>query len=142
MNSQITRFLDKSPVFTTFFHLNVNETTVDDGFRDIESIIGNRSPLRFQRIENFPLYGLDPVILSIQDSDQGLDTEYSGECILLPNTIKPLQNDFFMINHVKGSYIFRVTEVQYDNIRPDNFYKIGFRCAYTLDIFELLDYLF
>ena len=87
LNSQITRFLDKSPVFTTFFHLNVNETTVDDGFRDIESIIGNRSPLRFQRIENFPLYGLDPVILSIQDADQGLDTEYSGECIIMPETI-------------------------------------------------------
>ena len=127
LNSQITRFLDKSPVFVTYYHINVNETTVDDGFRDIESIVGNRSPLRFQKIENFPMYGLDPVILSIQDSEQGLDTEYSGECIILPNTIKPLQNDFFMIKHVNDSFIFRVTEIQYDNIRPDNFYKISFK---------------
>lgn len=132
LNSQISRFLDKSPVFVTYYHINVNETTVDDGYRDIESIIGARSPLRFQKIENFPIYGLEPVILAIQDSDQGLDTEYSSECVILPNTIKPLQNDFFMIHHVKESFIFRVTEVQYDSIRPDNFYKIGFR-------FEWLD---
>ena len=70
--------------------------------------------------------------MAIQDSEQGLDTEYSGESVILPNTIKPLQNDIFRINHVKGSFLFRVTEVQYDNIRPDNYYKIGFR-------FEWLD---
>lgn len=132
LNSQLTRFLDKSPVFVTYYHINVNESTTDEGFRDIESIIGNRSPLRFQKIENFPMYGLDQVVLAIQDSEQGLDTEYSGESVVLPNTIKPLQNDIFRINHVKGSFLFRVTEVQYDNIRPDNYYKIGFR-------FEWLD---
>ena len=132
LNSQLTRFLDKSPVFVTYYHVNVNETTTDEGFRDIESIIGNRSPLRFQKIENFPMYGLDQVVLAIQDSEQGLDTEYSGEAVILPNTIKPLQNDIFKINHVKGSFLFRVTEVQYDNIRPDNYYKINFR-------FEWLD---
>ena len=132
LNSQLTRFLDKSPVFVTYYHINVNESTTDEGFRDIESIIRNRSPLRFQKIENFPMYGLDQVVLAIQDSEQGLDTEYSGESVVLPNTIKPLQNDIFRINHVKGSFLFRVTEVQYDNIRPDNYYKIGFR-------FEWLD---
>ena len=132
LNSQISRFLDKSPVFVTYFHINVNETTVDGGFKDIEDIVGNRSPLKFQKIENFPIYGLEPVVLSIQDNDQGLDTEYSGECVILPNTIKPLQNDIFMINLVKGSFLFRVTEVQYDNIRPDNYYKISYR-------FEWLD---
>jgi hypothetical protein len=130
LNSQLSRFLDKSPVFVTYFHINVNETTVDDGFRDIESIIGARSPLRFQKIENFPIYGLEPVILAIQDMEQGLDTDYSGDAIILPNTIKPLQNDFFMITHVKGSFIFRVTEIQYDSIRPDNYYKLSFRLEY------------
>lgn len=130
INSQLTRFLDKSPVFVTFYHINVNETTLDEGFRDIESIIGNRSPLRFQKIENFPIYGLEQVVLNIQDSEQGLDTEYSGDAIILPNTIKPLQNDFFMINHVHDSFLFRVTEVQYDTIRPDNFYKISYRFEY------------
>ena len=127
LNSQITRFLDKSPVFTTYYHINSNESTLDEGFRDIETLVGEHSPLRFQKIENFPLYGLDQIVLDLQDSEEGLNTSYTGECVILPNTIKPLQNDLFMIKHVKGSYVFRVIEVQYDNIRPDNFYKIQFK---------------
>ena len=132
LNTQVSRFLDKSPVFVTYYHINVNETTVDEGFKDIESILGDKSPLRFQKIENFPMYGLESVVLAIHDSDQGLDTEYEGECVILPNTIKPLQNDFFMIKHVQDSFIFRVTGINYDSIRPDNFYKISYR-------FEWLD---
>ncbi len=130
LNSSISRFLDKSPTFVTYYHVNYQETTMDGGFRDIEEILGNRSPLKFQKIENFPLYGIDPVVLNITDSEQGLDTDYSGEAVVLPNTIKPLQNDFFMINTIKGSFIFRVVAIQYDNIRPDNFYKLEFRFEY------------
>lgn len=132
INSQLTRFQDKTPTFVTYYHVNVNESTLDDGFKDIDSIIGKRSPLKFQKIENFPIYGLEAVVLALQDSEQGLDTEYTGDCVILPNTIKPLQNDIFKINHVKGAFLFRVTEVRYDTIRPDNYYQIAFR-------FEWLD---
>lgn len=127
LNSEITRFLDKSPVFVTYYHVNPNETTVDGGFKDIENILGDESPLRFQKIENFPLYGLEPVQLAIEEADEGLNTSYQSECVILPNTIKPLQNDLFVIKHVKGGFVFRVIGVQYDNIRPDNFYKIEFK---------------
>ena len=133
LNSSISRFLDKSPTFVTYFHINNNESTTDGGFKDIEEILGKRSPLRFQKITDFPLYGLEPIVLNIVDGDQGLDTDYSGEAVVLPNTIKPLQNDFFMINTVKGSFIFRVISIQYDNIRPDNFYKLEFKFEYLDD---------
>ena len=134
LNSQVTRFLDKNPTFVTYYHVNVNESTVDEGFRDIEAILSHRSPLRFQKILNFPLYGIEAIVLNLSDNEQGLDTNFEGEAIILPNTIKPLQNDFFIINNIKGSFIFRVTEVQYDNIRPDNFYKINYRFEYLDDV--------
>ena len=128
LNTQITRFLDKSPVFVTYYHVSADEVTTDGGYKDVEEIYGKNSPLRYKKIENFPLYGLDTVQLAIQDTDQGLDTDYQGDAVSLPNTIKPLQNDFFTINHVKkGTFLFRVIQVDYDNIRPDNFYKITYR---------------
>lgn len=128
LNTQITRFLDKSPVFVTYYHVNADEVTTDGGYKDVEEIYGKNSPLRYKKIDNFPLYGLDTVQLAIQDTDQGLDTDYQGDAVLLPSTIKPLQNDFFTINHVKkGTFLFRVIQVDYDNIRPDNFYKITYR---------------
>ena len=127
LNSQVTRFLDKSPVFVTYYHVDSDETTTDGGFKDVNALWGKDSPIKYKKIENLPLYGFDSVQLNLQDTDQGLDTEYSGDAILLPNTVKPLQNDFFTVNHVKGVFLFRVTQVDYDTIRPDNFYKITYR---------------
>lgn len=130
LNSPISRFLDKSPTFVTYYHINYQETTLDGGYRHVEELIGEDSPIKFQKIENFPLYGIEGIILNLQETDQGLDSDYSGEAVLLPNTIKPFPNDFFMISYLQDSYIFRVTEINYDNIRPDNFYKINFRLEF------------
>ena len=126
LDSKLIRFLDKMPTFVTYYHINADESTTDEGYRDIESIVGHRSPLKYNKIENFPLYGIESVVLNLQDTEQGLDTEYSSEAVILPNTLKPLHNDIFVIRTEKGAFLFRVDEVQTDSIRPDNFYQIRF----------------
>ena len=130
IKSPSSRFVDTTPTFTTYYHIDVDESTTDTGFLDVASIVGHRSPIRFNKIEKFPIYGLDQIILQIQDEEAGLDSNYEGEAIILPSTIKPVQNDFFMIPLLKDAYIFRVTDIQYDNIMPDNFYKINFKLEY------------
>ena len=55
---------------------------------------------------------------------------HEGDATIIPGTIKPLPNSFFMINHLKEAYIFRVTEVTIDNVMPDNYYKIHYRLEY------------
>ena len=127
LKSPVSRFIDTTPTFTTYYHIKSDSTTVDEGFQDISSIIGFRSPLRFNKIEDFPLYGMEQIVLQLQDGDQGLDANFEGEVIVIPGTIKPLQNDFFMIPYLKEPYIFRVTEVNYDTIMPDNYYKISYK---------------
>jgi hypothetical protein len=121
------RFLEQTPTFVTYFHININESTSDEGFKDIETVIGNKSPLRFQKIEKFPIYGLDQIILQLEDTDVGIDSSYEGEAVILPNTVKALPNDYFVIPYVGESHLFRVTSIEHDNIRPDNFYKIHFK---------------
>jgi hypothetical protein len=110
-NSEIVRFIESTPVFTTYFHINNNESTVDDGYKDIESIIGIKSPLRYQKITEFPIYNIEGITLALEESEYGLDSSYSGEGTILPNTIKPLPNDFFMINHLDKQYLFRITDI-------------------------------
>lgn len=133
INSPLNRFLEKAPTFVTYYHVNYQESTVDEGFKDIESILSTRSPLRFQKIENFPLYGIEQIQLQLNETDQGLDTNFESNAVILPNSIKPFPNDFFKINHIKGDFLFRVTEIQYDNLRPDNFYQINFKFEYLDD---------
>ena len=133
LNTQISRFLDKTPTFVTYYHIDPNDTTTDAGFKDVEELVGDRSPIRFQKIENFPIYGLEAIMLSLEENDEGLNSGYNGEAVILPNTLAPLQNDYFIIPHLREKFIFRVTGIAYDNIRPDNYYQIDFKLEYIDD---------
>ncbi len=130
LKSPVSRFIETTPTFVTYYHLNPDATTTDSGFKDVSSIIGFRSPLRFNKIDSFPLYGIEQMVLQIQDTDQGLDSSYEGEATIVPGSIKPLENDFFIIPYLKDPYLFRVTEIIYDTIMSDNYYKIGFKLEY------------
>lgn len=126
LNSQYTRFLERPPVFVTYYSINNVESMADNGFQNVERIIGSNSPIRFNKIEHFPVYGLDRVILNLEDDEEGLTTSYDSELIILPNTVAPNPNDFFVINHIKTPVLFMVTEVSLDSIKSNNYYKIGF----------------
>jgi hypothetical protein len=137
IKSPSSRLLDTTPTFTTYYHIDVNESTTDEGFIDVENVIGAKSPLRYNKIDNMPIYGLEQIVIQLQDNDAGIDGSYDGEATILPGTIKPNQNDYFIIPILKDTYLFRVTEITYDTIMPDNFYKISFELEYIDD--EVLD---
>jgi hypothetical protein len=130
LKSPIRRFTDKSFVPVRYWHIKSNQTTTDAGFGDVAEILGKDSPIKFQVINNLPLYGLDSLVLSISTEDQGLDTQYEGEAVIMAGTLKPLQNDYFMITHLHDSYIFRVTGVEYDTVVAENCYKINYMLEY------------
>lgn len=125
-----SRLLDTTPTFVTYYHINVDESTTDDGFADVASIVGHRSPIRYNKIENLPIYGIEQMVLQLQDGDQGLDGSIEGEAIIVPGTIKPLQNDFFIIPILSDIFMFRVTEFSFDTIVADNFYKLSYVLEY------------
>lgn len=126
LNSQYTRFLERPPVFVTYYSISDVESMADLGFQNVEAILGGNSPIRFNKIESFPVYGLDRVILNLEDDEEGLTTSYDSELIILPNTIEPTPHDFFIINHIQTPVLFMVTEVSLDTIKSNNFFKIGF----------------
>lgn len=136
LQSPYNRYIDKYPTYVTYYHINNDETTLNEGYQDTEDLLGENSSLRFQKITDFPLYGISQIILNLNDEEQGLDTSYEGEAIFLPHTIKPFQNDFFIINHLErhDSYVFRITAIEFDNIHPDNFYKASFKLESTNSI--------
>lgn len=131
LNTQYTRFLDKTPTYVTYYNICTAETTVDLGFSNVEKILGNNSPIRYNEVKNFPIYGMEAIQLMIDDGDEGLNTSYDSELIILPDTIKPYPNDFFIIEHKGNQFLFQVTGVEYDTIKSNNFYKISYSLKYT-----------
>lgn len=131
LNSQVTRFLDKRPTYVTYYNVNVNESTVDIGFSNVEKVVGSNSPIRYSEVKNFPVYGMEAIQLQLDDEIEGLNTSYDGELIILPDTVKPYPNDFFIIDHKGKDFLFMVTGVNYDTIKSNNFYKISFTVKYV-----------
>lgn len=134
IKSPTARLQDTTPIFVTYMHISNEKSTTDTGFKDVASIVGARSPIRFDKIENFPIYNLEQVVLQLQETDFGMDSEYNGEATILPGTIIPMPNDFFMIPTLRDPYVFRITDITYDNIMPDNFYRISFQLEWNDEV--------
>ena len=131
LKSPSARIQSTTPTFVTYYHINVDESTVDTGFKDVASILGHRSPIRFNKIENFPITGLDQVVLNIQDEEQGLDSNFDGDAIIYSGTIRPVPNDFFIIPVFDQPLLFKVTDINYDTAISDNFYRITFKLEFS-----------
>lgn len=126
LESQYTIFLDKTPTFVTYYHINDVNSTTDSGFKNIDQVLGPNSPLRFNMVKDFPIYGLDQIELALQDEDEGLNIDFDGDAIILPNTLKPYPNDHFTISYLGKTYVFMINSVSYDTIKSNNFYKINY----------------
>ena len=83
LKSPIRRFIDKSFVPVRYWHVKSKDTTVDKGYGDVAEILGKDSPIKFQLIENLPLYGLDQMILQLNTSDQCLDSSFESEATII-----------------------------------------------------------
>jgi hypothetical protein len=133
LNSAFTRFLETTPTYVTYYNINSVESTVDLGFSNVDKILGSESPIRYSEVKNLPIYGMEAIQLDIDESDEGMNSSYDGELIILPDTITPYPDDFFILEHKGYNFLFRVTAVNYDTIKSNNFYKISFTIKYVTE---------
>ena len=99
LDSKFTSFLqgNGTPVLVTYYNIDDTLSTTDLGNYTVDQILGGNSPLRYDKILNFPLVGLRELIPSIEQLDGNLmDLSIDGEVISFPNTIRPSGFDFFV----------------------------------------------
>ena len=131
MESKFVKSQETIANYVTYFHIAVNQTTTDSGFKNIEKLIGPNSPIKYKEIKEFPLYGLEQIIFDLENEEEGLNISYEADVTLLPNTIQPYPDDLFIIPYLKKPYIFRVTAIKYDNIKSHNYYQISIKLEST-----------
>ena len=124
--SMYSIFLESRPTFTTYYHVNKIRSKTDRGLKMPERLNGITSPIRYNKLINFPLYGIEQIQLQLEEEEEGLTSDYSGEAIILPNTIHPSVDDYFIINYLEKKYMFRITKYEYDTIKSNNYYKVEF----------------
>ena len=131
LKSHVNKYVDGGMILSTYFSQREDSSTVDRGIQDIDQLFGKRAPLRYDRIDNFPLCGFTPATPENNEEQQIEDITVEGDCIILPSTIIPRQLDFFIINHLKMKALFEVVSVQYDSMKVEGYYKIHYRLHST-----------
>ena len=105
-------YSDKKATEVTYYNINTTMTTVDESTRGNYSEISVNSPIRFNKIKNFMLYGITKVEPNLDIGEFGLESsDITGEAIVLPKTIIPYPGDYFTINQLSNSLLFKVTSV-------------------------------
>jgi len=112
MDNPYYLFTDKKASECTYYNLNTTMTTLDEATRGNYSEISNSSPLRFNKIKNFLLYGVTKIDINLEVAEFGLETtDVTGEALVLPRTIIPYPGDRFILTQTKENLLFRVTAV-------------------------------
>lgn len=133
LHTHLNKYIENGALLVKYFAQDGNAVTVDRGTQDIDQLFGKMSPLRFIKIINFPLYGFGQTNPENTDEMQIEDINVEGDCIIVPSTLVPKQYDCFIINHLKMKAVFMVTNVTYDSMKVDGFYKIHYRLWSTSD---------
>lgn len=128
LHSRINKYTGSGRTMVTYYNLNESHTTDSLGLNTHYQILGVDSPLRYDKIEQMIILGFSP--LTPQD-DQASTTNVrnyalNGEGYIIPGTIMPKENDFFVVNHLNMEHLFRVTEVVQDGLNTDGSYKINY----------------
>lgn len=130
INNPYYLHMDKKPSLVTYFQQNIEQSTLDESLKINYSHLNEQSSIKYNKIEDFYVYGLERAIIDIENGEWGLEsTGIEGDGIILPNTIIPIPNDYFIINCIKdNNLLFKVTNVTVNTIENGaNLYKINYK---------------
>lgn len=126
-------YSDKKAAKCVYYNLNTTMTTLDESTRGNYGEISAESPLRFNKINNFYIYGVDKLEPNYDIGDFGLESgDIGGDAIVLPYTVTPYPGDYFTLDQLERPLLFRVTAVNVNTLETGSImYKISYTLAST-----------
>ena len=131
-------FTDKKPTKVTYYAQNIEKSTLDEASGLYGSHLGSDSPIKFNKIYDFFIYGMSKINIGLDTGDLGTESsDITGdEVVILPNTIFPRPGDFFTVSYLNEDILFKVTGVNEDTLDTGaNIFVIN----YILDKIDAID---
>lgn len=121
---QYSRYLDTTPTFVTYYSINQAQSRADTGSQQVHEILGPTSPIRYNKILDFPIYKMQQLTPNGNFEDGMYDVEMElSDLTILPNTVKPRGDDFILIEMPNSpKLLFRVTAFKMNSIQSNDFY--------------------
>ena len=102
LNNPYYVFSDQHPTRVIYYTQNIESSTLDESYGLYEEHIGTNSPFKFNKINDFIIYGMDKIPVEYGLGDNGIEAEsISGDAIIIPNSIIPRPGDFFKVLYIK-----------------------------------------
>ena len=142
IHNGLYKFNDKRPTIVTYYNINKQYSSLDPGSKLSYSPIGEDTPLRWNRINGFMVYGFSRIQTEVNYDEYGLEgAPITGEIYVMPNQITPTENDYFEVEHIKDStWLFVITDVQSDTLSNGaNCYRLAYKLEYV-DHDRLMNY--
>ena len=144
---QYSKYLQRNPIFVEYYHINQANSRADTGTNSITQLIGFDSPIRYNKIKEFPIYNLPELKPDATYDETGgfeIDMELSG-LVVLPNTIQPLPGDYIYLKlpGMRQSILLEVNNFEFNTIQSNDFYLLDAHLRFVSDIdkFEKYDIL-
>ena len=133
LNNPYYVFTDKKPTKVTYYRQNKTKSTLDPASGLNYSHVGEQSPIKFDKILDFYIYGIDRIEIPLEAGDYGLESSpVEGQAVILPDTIVPTLGDFFVIDYLKEDVLFKVNEANADTLdNGSNVYQISYKLEYV-----------
>lgn len=126
--SQWARYLNTTPIFVTYYSQCDIESRADAGYGSVQDELGPMSPLRFNKINNFPIYNLPELKPQYEvDTEEGnnINLDLNG-LVILPNTLRPKPCDYMIIT-LPGypPVLVRVNDIEYNTIQSNDAFIVN-----------------
>jgi hypothetical protein len=124
-----SKWFEGSPTYITYYQLCSPDSSEDNNLEDVHSLVGPNTPNKYKRIYDVVIYGVDTLDISNEINERGLQANITGECVFLPDSIRPYPGDFFIFDtDGMEDHLFKINDVQYDKATAKKF----FRCQFSI----------
>lgn len=123
---QYSKYLDSNPIFITYYSVNNVQSHTDVGLGQVYDELGPKSPLRYNKIIDLPVYRVQQLQPQGTYEDGNYDVEIDiSDMTILPNTVRPRPYDFFCISlPYSKKLLFRVNSFRNNTIQSNDFYSV------------------
>jgi len=125
--------LASAPTYLSYYNKRVTASSQDANLDVVFQVAGQESPVRFNRIDRFPVYNLEQLTLDLSAGTFGPEADVTSPALILPGTITPFQDDFVAVEYddagTPAVAMFQVTSVSKSVMGSKRFFQLTLRLS-------------
>lgn len=119
--------MDSKPIFCTYYNISLGDSTYSSGLGMVYEKSGPNTPLRFNKINNVPIYGFKEFNRETNRTEyKGITLDINNEGLLPSSAFVPMAGDFLEIVVGEKKLLFEVSLATPTTILNDPHYRIAY----------------